>query len=666
MAYPRPIVPCGSDTSLKLNDPKYDSGSLLATSLTFDSSLDSTHSLTEIPPFPAHISRPIFVNLLTLPVFSSRIFEASSTLYTVTVPTSPRLKSLLMEPISVANWTKNICSEPQVAAWESELISDKVSKPWVPEGSIVPPEFFRAIFRPQRVVDESLVFPTEVKQDSTEFSLCVDASYTPGSDHEQEDQLIVYPGDEDCGARALTVPTIMLSNSTAAVPLSLESSQSLAPLAVRRGLKAPKPLVLNGPKASEHDLYPGIPSPFLGSPSTYTPTFETSRHTVDMGLDLATMCRDLRSRCPPLRVESPGTPSLEDPSSMISNASVESGEGDDWTFAYPILEQFSAEPNFDVATACSKSNFDVEVPAIVNFTREPEPFSWTTERTLVEFSGPPLQSLPEVPAECQSTPADPKQKRRRTVIIETPRNSVIEGSRPTRITIDLSHLGDDASLSHASDQYIPFETPRHQSCSSDVFDESAPRPASSATMKVPVRGILKEKKSVRFSDVNQEQEPQESQIGVFGRKRSSTTPGCRPQSPHLKSAAIEKNANAKQNRSSFPKHPAVRSFVRSSTPSPLAGTPTPAPRTSQDRRSLQYALVPRSVEIAEVGRPRKLARTAAGSYLPPPAKNGNLKKGINDENAVRRESVAEKWQSLPRSGMAMPNKFRSMLTRFRT
>ena len=78
----------------------------------------------------------------------------------------------------------------------------------------------------------------------------------PSPSHETSEELS--HGEGTVGGH--TVPTIMLSNSTVAVPLSLESSQSLAPppLAVRRGRTGPPPLPLPSAPTTEMELYPGI------------------------------------------------------------------------------------------------------------------------------------------------------------------------------------------------------------------------------------------------------------------------------------------------------------------------------------------------------------------------------------------------------------------------
>ena len=176
-------------------------------------------------------------------------------------------------------------------------------------------------------------------------SLHVEVSY---EDQDGSDSATQSPGprtlDQDLGT-GLAVPTIMLSNSLAAVPLSLESSQSLAPLAVRRGHHVPAPLQLGlCLNSCQEGLYPGIPSPFLGSPSSCETESDADRSPVTSTMDLDAMCRDLRMRCPPVR---PVSPLPLPPSSPAGDASVAShpsgtpnGDSDDWDFAQDILIQY--------------------------------------------------------------------------------------------------------------------------------------------------------------------------------------------------------------------------------------------------------------------------------------------------------------------------------------
>jgi hypothetical protein len=99
-------------------------------------------------------------------------------------------------------------------------------------------------------------------------------------------------------------PTLFLSDSHNQIPLASDSSNLLqaqiadkALLAARRG-KPVIPLQLASEPNQSNDSYPGIPSAFLGSPSTYSPVFQ------DVGpgdgaqlTDISEMIRSLRTQC---------------------------------------------------------------------------------------------------------------------------------------------------------------------------------------------------------------------------------------------------------------------------------------------------------------------------------------------------------------------------------
>lgn len=135
-------------------------------------------------------------------------------------------------------------------------------------------------------------------------------------------------------------PTLMLSTSTYNTPLSLESSSSLLsekPLAIRRGQKLPVALELIQHKSYKNDLpYPGIPTPFLGSSSSFSPSTEGCNNAPTSGLSLDEMISDLKSRCaslrggrkplPPIKEEKPlpTTPTTIPTSDVVD---------DEWAFA---------------------------------------------------------------------------------------------------------------------------------------------------------------------------------------------------------------------------------------------------------------------------------------------------------------------------------------------
>jgi hypothetical protein len=140
-------------------------------------------------------------------------------------------------------------------------------------------------------------------------------------------------------------PTLMLSNSNFTIPISLESSPSLAsdvPLAVRRGMRVPPPITVM--PVARQDLYPGIPSAFL-SPSSYSPNVEPMSYTDDLSMDLEAMVASLRSRCAPFQeFSTPVSGSFNSGLEDIPHArypmvpSDADYEEDEWTFANGWVE----------------------------------------------------------------------------------------------------------------------------------------------------------------------------------------------------------------------------------------------------------------------------------------------------------------------------------------
>ena len=151
-------------------------------------------------------------------------------------------------------------------------------------------------------------------------------------------------------------PSLIISNSHCAIPISLESSENIsAPLslAVRRGKDHLPPLLL---KTIKYDSlvteYPSIPTAFLGSPSAYSPKFEYANTADDPSLDLEDMIASLRAQCASMYSNSErlahrsedffDTPDLsKDTWSQASNDSDDAGE---LAFANSFL------PNLDINT----------------------------------------------------------------------------------------------------------------------------------------------------------------------------------------------------------------------------------------------------------------------------------------------------------------------------
>ena len=413
----------------------------------------------------------------------------------------------------------------------------------------------------------------------------------------------------------------MVSTSTAAVPISLESSQSLAtptPLAIRRGQNLPAPLMLS-PLDSVHpstvrkegkpdtSLYPGIPTPFLGSPTKYTPSFECSSNDAALSMDLDVMCGSLRSLCPPLRspdvfpplppLPTPGPPAPDgDPNEyMVEIPSIDSNS-DEWTTLDSFLTEVArtrafkkedpavelapqTKPLVPIQRACSTEPVNVTSDSV----------TWDNSTTL----GEEASREPVAEVESPSPAMTSRQQRRRTVIIETTDSTE---RRRTRLTLDLSDLTRRESENAGEEcGSVPWEASptSHFSFSPSPLSHSTPhsRPASSATMRPPARGILKAQKNVRFSiipsmheyDEDEDEDDDDAPTSALYNQRSPTPPpGGRRNSKALSTSGVQADLVTPVLEPGFPKHPAARSVAKASPASSKPTTPTAvlvAPKT---------------------------------------------------------------------------------------
>lgn len=555
------------------------------------------------------------------------------------------------------------------------------SSAWKAEGSLYPLEVFREMLLQQRIPQAPSIRVATAEAIAAAQTL--NTSYYDPSANSIAANCSTESSDES--SRPVRVPTITLSNSIAVMPLSLESSHSIAPLAARRGRKGPAPLELPplAPHLTAEGLYPGIPTPFLGSPSGYSPKFEFAQNPIDFSMDLAAICQDLRSRCPPLHPPSPSREGSTTPVPLLSDSDSSDKPGsdsgsDDWAFAKDFLATHGgSEPGETSETGHTTE----ESPRATS--DEGDSFSWDSAPTLTNSprsdNDASDNSAPTTPEQASKESA---QRRRRTVIIETPRNSM--NVKPARITVDLSHLADDSDdATTATPITAEFDTPLpvEVSDSSDFASalQSTPhlRPMSNATIR-PIRSILKtrEKKRVRFSlmpgqgcdsdpdstdGLGSAFEDDTPEGACKGRERAATVPMCRrPDSPHHTRSTSMQASSAK--RASFPKHPAVKPFVHHTQPAlDSTPTPTPTPKSTKGRQSLQF--MPRVVDKCEVGSPRKLTSSIARRSMP--AEKSHGKRSSKDENAGRRASeggkLAQKVSSPQKSRMP----FKSILGKFR-
>ncbi|EMD39132.1 hypothetical protein CERSUDRAFT_93175 [Gelatoporia subvermispora B] len=614
------------------------------------------------------------------------------------IPTAPRLKSMLLEPIYIPKWAEALPAglspvyNPIIEDGFEQALGAFPAPPWTARGSLIPYDAFHAIFRDKSPWHAGLAANSIDSRLSLSISDSLEFGLSPmprQNDLGTSARDIFGDGERPAmrdGERPHLVPTIMISNSTAALPISLESSQSLTrdvPLAVRRGRNVPPPLAIGKIRLSnpKQDPYPDIPSAFLGSPSSYSPTFEYSAESPTPSMGLEAMCADLRSRCPEVRAPTSPTRMDHSDKNTLNNPlprSSSDAESDEWDFAKDLLEVYSQRPStpdgrLSPVPGSVNAPSDTIPSPDCSTTADVDSFSWASTPT---FADSTEHNEDSPPPEIE----DLRTQRRKTVIIET-------GNRAS------TSLRPDGSAPHndESDRPVPFEVSAGSCFSPAGCHQSTPppwsRPASTATVR-PVRGILKEKKTVRFSVAPSMHEylseDHHEQSGASPRgtsepiKRGSAAvqqPSALRQSFTPGGNAVPVDAPVEQaepKRPTFPKHPAVRAAAQRASrpasveaPAPAAASPASperAPlRPANGRQSLPPARAPqsaagrRSVVKAEVGTPKRLMKTASASLPARPA--DQCVTPVSSGGRARRDSSAQKSR--------MPVPFRTILTKFR-
>jgi len=168
---------------------------------------------------------------------------------------------------------------------------------------------------------------------------------------------------------ALVPPTLVLSNSTLVIPISLDSSPNLildVPLAARRGKKIPQELTLKN--EGDNMPYPSMPTAFLGSPTNYSPKFEHANQANEPSMDLGEMIASLRARCASLgSCHSSATRTCDDakppdPSRISMTSFYEDGDDSEWTFADSLTNTYGDKSfSDDTLKSMMLSNTDLGI-----------------------------------------------------------------------------------------------------------------------------------------------------------------------------------------------------------------------------------------------------------------------------------------------------------------
>jgi hypothetical protein len=281
---------------------------------------------------------------------------------------------------------------------------------------------------------------------------------------------------ENIPREARIPPTLVLSNSTLAIPISLDSSPSLVtdvPLAVRRGKKIPQELSFRDEK---NDIpYPGMPTAFLGSPTNYSPKFEHVNTAKEPSMELGDMMASLRYRCASLgcRTSSNIQPpeDAETYPTKVSMASFSEDQDDDeWAFADTLMDVYGSKSSSDdtlksITMLISNANPELGSPSgskkdasiltvdatgpklILHPTRAPLPRP-SAQNFLDPVTPPPTSPLPSCPV-----PSPTKQVR-----------GILKSTKSVRF----------ASLPDEDDNKPPIIPPRIPTLSSVVRQSPSP------------------------------------------------------------------------------------------------------------------------------------------------------------------------------------------------
>ncbi|KAK1219649.1 hypothetical protein PQX77_017600 [Marasmius sp. AFHP31] len=355
----------------------------------------STLSDTSTPPIPFGCMIPMST---FLEATNSGIMVETNQRATTTIPTPPRLRTMLKENLCIERWSNTIrttCEAPGHTPWGN--IGDCEEVDWIPEGSVHPYAFQEALAKARtrreacsahdakvKVITEpqdsakrrrrqttcdsthrkALVFEREITLDTggeiKRWSLQVPAvDMSPDMvDVMLELRRLNSFFKEESDEPMMTPPALMISNSHSAMALSLPSTASLhnspAPktLAIRRGNLPLPPLLTKSevPGILELDPYPGIPSAFLGA--SYSATVSQSHdcqspHTISKPSGgFKDMINTLRSQCATLQIrQSPHATNFDArKQGLLANGSHATDEEDEWSFARPLLEKYGDQP----------------------------------------------------------------------------------------------------------------------------------------------------------------------------------------------------------------------------------------------------------------------------------------------------------------------------------
>ncbi|KAL0577910.1 hypothetical protein V5O48_004075 [Marasmius crinis-equi] len=388
-----PSTSSSSISSIDLDAIPFANCSLMSESLSLDTV--STQSDTSTPPIPHGCMVPMSSFLST---GNSGILLEERGKATTTIPTPPRLRTMLKENLCIERWSEMIratSGAPGHTPWGNIGECEEVD--WIAEGSIHPQDSFHEALVEARSRREAFSSPlTESKAvpdsqdrmkkrqrrktncESFRKALVFEREITLNTGGEVKRWSLQVPAvdmspdmvdvmlelrrlnsffKEEPEELASIPPALMISNSHSAMALSLPSTASFqtspAPktLAVRRGNRPLPPLLTKSevPGILEVDPYPGIPTAFLGTPAA--PQFghlQKQQSNSKPSGDFKDMISSLRSQCATLQVRpSLRAAHLDESESTHADCPAGLDEEDEWSFARPLLQKYGDQLSHD-------------------------------------------------------------------------------------------------------------------------------------------------------------------------------------------------------------------------------------------------------------------------------------------------------------------------------
>lgn len=463
----------------------------------------------DVPPFP--LNRRLFPNddFLKTPRRATIILDSDDKMrITLTLPTTPRMTNVLKEPrvidSSAGNQTMNF-EVYEHLAWE-----DTETTPYYREALGVVAPVNRALnkrrasersssFRDALVFEHDVMY--EIEERARRWSLDVPVT---SMNQEMVDMMVELhnlnsffkAGLEDLDQSVVVLeerkerpepPSLMISNSHCAIPISLESSENLVldpplSLAARRGKDHLPPLLV---KTLKHNAlmteYPSIPTAFLGSPSVYSPKFEYANTADDPSLDLEDMISSLRSQCASIHSDSQGPVQTEDliPATMDLSAdswtqSCKDNDDAEWAFANSFLRNLGAS---------ARDSNSIQNPHTNNHAigpREPSPAysqgtpTWGSKINPTSYGtirSPPRGPPPSTPPPPLPSPSSPSSPHKVRGILKNSKNvrfaSLPVSTSAGNVEIPLSRRRQSMAL-------VPVDRPKRLRPKSNTIAGSAP------------------------------------------------------------------------------------------------------------------------------------------------------------------------------------------------